>query len=70
LTEGQLNIKSISTDNITGLEELLNAKASTESVETIKTSLTSLVDELNSYKTDTNAKLDELDERMTWQDLI
>lgn len=70
LAEGQLNIRSISTDNITGLEELLNEKASAVSVETLKTSLTSLADELNSYKTNTNAKLDELDERMTWQNLI
>ena len=70
LAEGQLNIKNISTDNITGLEELLNAKASVVSVETLKTSLTFLADELNSYKTNTNAKLDELDERMTWQNLI
>ena len=70
LAEGQLNIKNISTDSITGLEELLNAKASAVSVETLKTSLTSLADELNSYKTNTNAKLDEIDEHLTWQSLI
>lgn len=69
LTNGKLSISSISTTAINGLEDLLNEKASKSTVDTLSTSVANLEDQLNTYKTTTNAKLDELEERLTWQDL-
>jgi hypothetical protein len=70
LNDGELNVKSIAVASVDGLEDLLNAKASTASVATLRTSLLNLADELNAYKTTTDTKLEELDERLTWQNLF
>lgn len=67
---GKLSIQSISTTNISGLEALLNDKASVASVEAVSTLISSVADQLNSYKTTTDARLNDLEERFAWQDLI
>ena len=66
VNSGKLSVKSISSNLIGGLSELLSGKASTEAVNSIDTKVNSLIDSLNNYKVTTTDKLDDLDNRLTW----
>lgn len=70
--EGQLSIVAVDNSKVTGLVDLLNAKASTESVTEVKTSLSTLQDSLKAMTTTVDklsADVDDINSRLTWQNI-
>jgi hypothetical protein len=56
-------------NQVTGLNDILDLKASTESVTNLTTRVGSLETSLNTYKTEVASKFDEIDERLMWHGL-
>lgn len=70
--EGQLSIVAVDNSKVTGLADLLNAKASTESVTEVKTSLSALQDSLKTMTTTVNklsTDVNDINSRLTWQNI-
>lgn len=70
--EGQLSIVAVDNSKVTGLADLLNAKASTESVTEVKTSLSTLQDSLKTMTTTVNklsTDVNDINSRLTWQNI-
>lgn len=74
----QLSIKTIDSSLISGLDDLLNAKADASAITNLESlldnkasvsSVSDLEDALNNYKTTTDARLDALEEAMTWGEM-
>lgn len=74
----QLNIKTIDSSLISGLDDLLNAKADASAIANLESlldnkasvsSVSDLENALNNYKTTTDARLDALEEAMTWGEM-
>lgn len=74
----QLNIKAVDSSLISGLDDLLNAKADASAIANLESlldnkasvsSVSDLEDALNNYKTTTDARLDALEEAMTWGEM-
>ena len=63
----KLSIKSIDIQSVTGLTELLNEKASVQSVNQVTTSVNVLEAKLNSYSTAVQDRLDMLEDTLTWK---
>lgn len=66
---GQLKIDAISYDKVNGLSEALELKASTQSVETLKTNISILEQSINTYIQDSNARFTEIEDRLTWHSI-
>lgn len=69
VTDGHLTIKAVNMNQVTGLNDILDLKASTESVTNLTTRVGSLETSLNTYKTEVASKFDEIDERLMWHGL-
>lgn len=67
VTDGHLSIIGVSPDIVIGLSDILDGKASTSTVTTLQTNLNNLQTQLNNYVVDTTVRLDDLDQRLTWQ---
>lgn len=70
--EGQLSIVAVDNSKVTGLADLLNAKASTESVTEVKTSLSTLQDSFKTMTTTVNklsTDVNDINSRLTWQNI-
>lgn len=70
--EGQLGIVAVDNSKVTGLADLLSAKASTDSVAEVKTSLSTLQDSLNAMTTTVDklsADVNDINSRLTWQNI-
>ena len=70
--EGQLGIVAIDNSKVTGLADLLSAKASTDSVAEVKTSLSTLQNSLNAMTTTVDklsADVNDINSRLTWQNI-
>lgn len=70
--EGQLSIVAVDNSKVTGLADLLNAKASTESVTEVKTSLSTLQDSLKAMTTTVDklsTDVNDINSRLTWQNI-
>ena len=66
VNNGKLSIISIDLSSISGLEALLDSKASVASVTEAAAAITSLESTLNAYKVSTNIRLDEIEDSITW----
>lgn len=67
--DGHLSIVNVTPGQVIGLDDILSAKASVTSVTTIQNSVNSLQDALNAYVIDSSARMDDLDQRLTWQSI-
>lgn len=70
--EGQLGIVAVDNSKVTGLDDLLNTKASIDSVVEVKTSLSTLQNSLNAMTTTVDklsADVDDINSRLTWQNI-
>ena len=70
--EGQLGIVAVDNSKVTGLADLLSAKASTDSVAEVKTSLSTLQNSLNAMTTTVDklsADVNDINSRLTWQNI-
>lgn len=63
----KLSIKSINSDQVVGLTELLDAKASETSVNQVKSSLSTLENNLNTLALTVNDRLDAIEDTLTWK---
>lgn len=69
-TDGHLSIKAVESSKITGLSDLLDAKASVSSVETVTTKVSTLEETLNTYMTVTaEQRFSSIEDRLLWHDL-
>lgn len=68
-TDGHLSIKAIDYSKVTGLNDVLALKASTESVTSVATDLTNLESTLNKHVADASARFTEIEDRLTWHPL-
>ena len=66
VNNGKLSITAVDSSLVGGLEALLAEKASVTSVDSVKTSVSDLERLLNNYKVSTNARLDEIEDSITW----
>ena len=66
VNNGRLSITAVDSSLVGGLEALLAGKASVASVDSVKTSVNDLERLLNNYKVSTNARLDEIEDSITW----
>ena len=69
VTDGNLAIKAVSMDKVTGLNDVLDLKASTESVSSLTTRVGNLEVDLNAYRSETLTKFDEIENRLMWHGL-
>ena len=70
VTDGHLSIKAVESSKITGLSELLDAKASVSSVEAVTTKVSTLEETLNTYMTVTaEQRFSSIEDRLLWHDL-
>lgn len=70
VTDGHLSIKAVESSKITGLSDLLDAKASVSSVETVTTKVSTLEKTLNTYMTVTaEQRFSSIEDRLLWHDL-
>ena len=70
--EGQLGIVAVDNSKVTGLIDLLNTKASIDSVAEVKTSLSTLQNSLNAMTTTVDklsADVNDINSRLTWQNI-
>lgn len=70
--EGQLGIVAVDNSKVTGLDDLLNTKASIDSVVEVKTSLSTLQNSLNAMTTTVDklsADVNDINSRLTWQNI-
>ena len=70
--EGQLGIVAVDNSKVTGLTDLLNTKASIDSVAEVKTSLSTLQNSLNAMTTTVDklsADVNDINSRLTWQNI-
>lgn len=70
--EGQLGIIAVDNSKVTGLTDLLNTKASIDSVAEVKTSLSTLQNSLNAMTTTVDklsADVNDINSRLTWQNI-
>lgn len=70
--EGQLGIVAVDNAKVTGLTDLLNTKASIDSVAEVKTSLSTLQNSLNAMTTTVDklsADVNDINSRLTWQNI-
>lgn len=64
--EGQLSIVAIDNSKVTGLADLLNAKASTDSVSTLQKALDAMSADVDTLKDD----VADINSRLTWQNIV
>lgn len=70
VTDGHLSIKAVESSKITGLSDLLDAKASVSAVETVTTKVSTLEETLNTYMTVTaEQRFSSIEDRLLWHDL-
>lgn len=65
VTNGHLSVKAVEMNKIAGLNDVLALKANVEQVNTLATTVGSLQQSLNDY----NARVDTIEDRLTWQGL-
>lgn len=69
-TDGHLSIKAIDYSKVTGLNDVLELKASTETVNAIAGDLINLESALNTHVANVNNKFEAIEDRLTWHALI
>jgi hypothetical protein len=62
----------VEADKISGLTDLLNAKANKTTVVELEESLTEVIDNLNNFvlKSTYNSDIDEIRQILTWQNIV
>lgn len=65
----KLSVKSINTDQVLGLLDLLDAKASETSVNQVKSTVSALESNLNTLALTVNSRLDAIEDTLTWKSI-
>lgn len=69
VTDGHLSVKAIDYSKVTGLADLLELKASVESVETVSTAVSALEAAINKDMQDVESRFTAIEDRLTWHGL-
>lgn len=69
ISNNHLSIKAVDYSKVTGLEDILELKASTESVTNLSSAVTRLETSINNHMSDAESRFSAIEDRLTWHGL-
>ena len=69
ISNNHLSIKAIDYSKVTGLEDILELKASAESVTNLSSAVTRLETSINNHMSDAESRFSAIEDRLTWHGL-